>query len=390
MDFLNGASAGEAILFSAVAYLVPLLLGWWIFSARSGAPSSPAAAPSPRQAGLLAVLLGGAGLSMLTGGVWDAMKHVKTGAIPAGADFLWAPHIMIYASFLAMFVVAAGTIGFMAVSGWKTGVKDPRQWLRRSPMLGLLALASLYALLSVPGDAIWHEIFGIDLTAWSIPHLMLGLSGNAVNLCALGLFLHSRPRQSDRVARDTVTAVFLAIILNLLSLIGVLEWEVPGASAAGIMLQRPIWLYPVVFGGLAFFALMVGRRLLSRWGATTVALAAYALRAALTALMGATDLPMPYFLPMMLLGAILLDVVPWDRIRERLMRQAAMAVVFSAGYLAVALPLLMSRPGLPPFSTGDIVVSLLVTAAVSFALFPVAEAAAARLHSGPISIAQSA
>lgn len=387
MDFLNGASAAEAVLFSAIAYVVPLLAGWWVFFSRSGA-RRPAGVtrPAPRQAAVLALLLGAAGLSMLTGGIWDAMKHVKTGAIAAGADFLWPPHLMIYASFLAMFAVALYAIARLAADGRRAGVRDPRLWLRQNPGVGGLALAALYALLSVPGDAIWHEIFGVDLTAWSIPHLMLGLSGNAVNLCALGLFLHSRPRSTDRGVRDVASIIFLGIVLNLLSLLGVLEWEIPGGAINGLVLHRPVWLYPVVFGALAFVTLLVGRRLISRWGATTVALAAYALRAALTAVMGAADYPMPYFLPVMLLGAVLLDVVPWERVRAGLARYTGMTLAYSLGYLAVALPILMNRPGLPAFSAGDVALSLVAMIAVAAALLPVGEYVAAKLQRPPAGI----
>ncbi|HWI61916.1 MAG TPA: hypothetical protein VNT75_08770 [Symbiobacteriaceae bacterium] len=379
MDFLNGASAGEAVLFSAIAYVVPLLLGWWIFFSRVQGQTMQPARPAPRQAAVLAILLAAGGLSMTFGGIWDAMKHAKTGAIPSGADFLWAPHIMLYASFLAMFAVAVYAMGRLAADGWRAGVRDPRLWLRQNPGVGGLAVAALYAILSIPGDAIWHAIFGVDLTAWSIPHMMLGLSGNAVNLCALSLFLRSRPRSADRGVRDVASVIFLAIVLNLLSLLGVLEWEVPGGALTGVVLHRPVWLYPVVFGGLSFVTLLVGRRLISRWGATAVALAAYALRAAFTAAMGAADYPMPYFLPVMLLGAILLDVVPWDRVRTGLIRYAGVALTFTAGYLALALPILISRPGLPAFSGGDIALSFAVMVAVAIALQPAGESLAAKL-----------
>jgi len=94
--------------------------------------------------------------------------------------------------------------------------------------MGALALASLYSLLSIPGDAIWHELYGIDLTAWSPPHLILGLMSSIVIICAIGVLVQSRPRFKNPVYASHILLIMLAMLLNVAYMIGVIEWEMPG------------------------------------------------------------------------------------------------------------------------------------------------------------------
>jgi hypothetical protein len=276
--------------------------------------------------------------------------------------------------------VALVGFGALAVAGRRAGLRDPRLWVRQNPLLGALTLAALYAILSVPGDAIWHQIFGIDLTAWSLPHVALDMAGNAAGICTLAIFL-----QSAKVAprlRSLVTIVFLGMIINSVCLIGTLEWEIPGKLNLLVM-HRPAWLYPVVFGGISFFIIMLARRIVPRWGATGTAVAAYGIRGALTGIMAAAHYPTPSFLPVMLLGAILLDAVPWERVQSAMVRMIGMALLFTGGYLAVALPLLNGRPGLRPMTSADTFTALAVTLVVCLVLLPLANAVGDRLAGAP-------
>jgi peptidoglycan/LPS O-acetylase OafA/YrhL len=182
--------------------------------------------------------------------------------------------------------------------------------------------------------------------------------------------------------RSLVTVVFLGMIINSLCLIGTLEWEIPG-SLNLLVMHRPAWLYPVVFGGISFFIIMLARRIVPRWGATGTALAAYGIRGALTGIMAAAHYPTPRFLPVMLLGAILLDVVPWERVQNAVVRMTGMALLFTGGYLAVALPLLNGRPGLRPFAPGDTLTAVAVTFVVCLVLLPVANMLGDRLAGAP-------
>src|SRR5439155_9505244 len=109
---------------------------------------SPAARrPSQRLAGWLAALLGLSAVEFVSGALWDASKHILTGTVPAGADFLWPPHLLIYGSFLISLVIAIVAVAIVAAPGWRAEERDPRLWIRSNPYLGLVALASVYSLL---------------------------------------------------------------------------------------------------------------------------------------------------------------------------------------------------------------------------------------------------
>jgi len=110
-------------------------------------------------------------------------------------------------------------------------------------LVGIVALASAYELLALPGDALWHEIFGIDLTAWSPPHVTISLMMAVVLVGAAAMLVDAHER--ERVARPTVPAVLLCgLALNVLSLIGVLEWELPVALTAQVAAGNTVVVLP--------------------------------------------------------------------------------------------------------------------------------------------------
>ena len=209
------------------------------------------------------------------GGYWDLSEHLITGIVPGGEDFLWPPHLMVYTGFLLAFVVAVSGLVAIAIPNLKQGVKDPRRWVRRNPYVGAVVLMAGYGLLSIPGDAIWHELYGIDLTAWSPPHVFLTISAVSLTVFAAGLFQKSgagmavRSQKSSRPedARSDGTndgralvaqklgkfastvdwlsflrLFYMANALILLVFIGVVEWEVESINR--LVAERPVWLYP--------------------------------------------------------------------------------------------------------------------------------------------------
>jgi hypothetical protein len=359
----------QAAIFTGLAAALIALTAWWLYLSPLKVPVAAAQRPSRALAGWVAALLGLGAFQLVAGGFWDSSMHILTGRVPAGADFLWPPHIMIYSSFALSFLVALIAVAAVALGGWRAGERDPRQWVRRNPYLGIVALASGYALLSIPGDALWHALFGIDLTAWSPPHVLIGLLSCAVIVSALGLILQSRPERS--AASDAAILALLALMLNVAYLVGVVEWEVPGRSI--LTTQNPIWVYPVVGGALALFACSLARRLTAfRWAATFTALGFYAVRYAIMLGLGLTQNVVPFAPLWFILGAVLLDVLPWRGIVPE-------AAAFTAGFTLLALPLLSGRANLAPFRSIDLVWAVAVTLLVSLLLIPLASAAARRL-----------
>ena len=54
-------------------------------------------------------------------------------------------------------------------------------------MVGLLILNAAFLLYALPADPVWHLIFGEDITAWSVPHLILLISFVLTQLLAHGV-----------------------------------------------------------------------------------------------------------------------------------------------------------------------------------------------------------
>ncbi len=289
---------------------------------------------------------------------------------PAEAIFYGRPTYLIYSGFLSSFLAAVIALVFIAREGWRARLYDPRLWIRSNPYLGAVALASVYSLLSVPGDAIWHELFGIDLTAWSPPHLILAATSSTVTLCAVALLVRTRFNRLIGEAKDVLIAMLLGLVLNILYIIGVLEWELPGQRSA-LVEARPVWLYPVVGGLLAFSAIMLARRLTHfRWAATLTALSFYVIRLAIMLGLQQTGNIVPLFPLVFLLGAILVDVVPWEVFPSRLGRILAAPLLFTTGYLVLALPFILMRSDLGSFQAADLAMTFLVTLLVALLLSP--------------------
>lgn len=328
--------AAVAAALSVIALGIPLGLGWWLYL-------SPGQRPRPgsdRRLSLgVGALLGLAAFLQVAGALWDAGEHVRTGQVPGGADFLWPPHLVIYGGFLLAFLAAGGALAGL-------GIRHLRGSARSRPGLGPVVLAALYGLLSIPADALWHQLFGPDLTAWSPPHLLLAAAmvGEVVG----GAWVVAA--EADRRWANLLAAGLLGLALDAALLVGVLEWELPGGRALAVAYGRPGWLYPTVTGILAFAAFGLGRRLLRlRFGATAVGAVAFGVRAGLTGLLGlggtvVPALPLPF-----IAGALGFDLTGG--------RGAAGVAGLVGGYLALAIPAaLLRRPlGLPELAlTGGV------------------------------------
>ncbi len=379
----------QALGYSAVAIGFVVISSWWLYLS----PLKSAVReikPSPRLQAWLAVLLGIASVQSLVGAWWDASQHIITGVVPGGSDFLWPPHIMIYSSFLLALIVTLIAGLNVMIPAWKSGMRDPRQWVRANPYLGAVGLACGYALLSIPGDALWHQMFGIDLTAWSPPHIFLALAQGGLILSAIALWIQARPQRESNGVRDAGIFIMLALMLNIIFLIGVLEWELPPGQATRAIAFRPIWFYPLVGGALAFFVFVLAERLAHfRWAATAVALTFYVIRFGLMAGLSLTHNIVPFPPLWYILGAILLDAFPWQRIHSSILRDMSMAAAFTAGYLALTFPWLNVRIALPPFTVEDYVATILSLMLVNILLLPVARWTSARLLGGRATLAPS-
>lgn len=338
--------AGVALLLSLM--LTFGLLAWWLFF--SPLPISSAKLPPRprirqlRQMVVLFVLMTDTLFS--SGMVWDEVWHRKFGVF--GNDFLWPPHLMIYGS-LALTALFAG-ISLLVLA---QGVGDIRQRFRREPLIGLLALVAAYLIVSLPLDQLWHQIYGKDITAWSLPHLTI-MAGNVMILLAAVTIQRSLlPHGSRNLAQERIILLLICLTTNTLLQIGTLEWEgitrIPTGNTSDVFRQafwdRPEWLYPVVVITIALLIGMLVLSVLRRAGtATIVAFLTIGLHTAQLTLFdgwaqGATMTSYVLILPPM----IALDIWYALRVREQGTNRTIIGGALIAGVvgLLIGLPVIM-------------------------------------------------
>ncbi len=346
-----GVLAGTLLLFG---------LGvWWLLLSPLGASAAdrPALSAEARQS--LAVLVALSGLLFITGGLWDEVWHRLYGIGTAISDFWWRPHLMIYGSMGLMALFALG--GLMVAVRGGGGL---RQRFRAEPRLGLLALTAAYLVLAAPSDELWHRIYGLDITAWSLPHILFGVGVTLVMLAGSALQVSVLPRPAGwRGLGGLRPGEGLLLILLAVSLIAVMqialtEWEVLRAAPSvdveadqflRAFWRRPEWMYPAALITIAAFYGQVAVHSLRRAGAATLLTAAVlGFRVVVLGLFAVTEAPTPLTLAsqvLVLAPAVALDL--WYAAR---LRQAETALTRVGGSLAGAAAfLLVSVPLLPQF-----------------------------------------
>jgi hypothetical protein len=221
---------------------------------------------SPTLRRLFAVFLLAAGISLVIGGFWDEVWHRKYG-LPFGEDLLWRPHLLIYFGLLTPPALAAFTLLRML----REGAGSLQQRFRADPPAGLLVLAGVFLLYTVPADPIWHTIYGEDITAWSLPHLLLLVGVTLVMLLAVVMQLSTTPRRpwSSILRRswDELLALLAFTFAFQLQLqVMVTDWENGNPALTG----RPEWLLPAMLIGLGIFMGVAANRSLRVYGAASL------------------------------------------------------------------------------------------------------------------------
>jgi hypothetical protein len=197
---------------------------------------------------------------------------------------------------------------------------------RRGFMILLVGFACFIA--ALPLDLLNHRLHGLDVTIWSIPHLMFFFGSTIALIGLLHMWLHIAPIGRLRTA---YTLIFLTLLTDCaMFVLGQHEYGVlsvaafrsgrPTASADLLALAHgnvagfatgwvPDWVYPVWMVLAGTLVLMGARRVqLGRWTATMVAALYMAYRSAGYALLVAAKFP-PSFIPVMVLSAaVVLDL----------------------------------------------------------------------------------
>lgn len=225
--------------------------------------------PNPltaRQQAAIALLFGLAILMIQIGGIWDEAWHRQYG-VAFGDDLFWRPHQLIYAGFATY--VAFGVWGLYQLVTRSRGTLQQR--FRANPLLGGVVLLGGFLLYALPADPIWHLVYGEDITAWSMPHLVLLFNMMVTLFLAIGFFSTLLPVTRWRIFRFDSFSLFTVLVSGV-GLMGVLqilttEWDalftggVPPAQLP--FWNRPDWMLPiliiVVSSALGTFAVRVTR-----------------------------------------------------------------------------------------------------------------------------------
>jgi hypothetical protein len=357
---------GIAVLLAAItAYGV--LVRWLFFSPLSAATSTAAHRPSADVRQLLAILLVISGAFFVTGGFWDESWHRMFG-VPLGEDFFWRPHILIY--------ICLGTINLFALGGLylvlRQGRGDLRRRFRAQPLLGLLALASGFQVLVTPLDPLWHEVYGLDITAWSLPHILVAVGFMAVMLAAVSVQLSLVPSRGWRTIRglrlqELLAGVLMALAMTVLIQFSTAEWDnMLTFDPSDPFFQRPVWLLPVIIAAIAALMGSTATHATRRAGmATVVGLLTLGLRLLLISVFNAGEVGMTAAIH----GLLIAPLVALDASYAVLLRGRTMGarlivgggVAAALAVLVVDLPLIGQWLAYPPVSAETVPWMILMT-----------------------------
>lgn len=241
----------------------------------------------------------GALLATWTGAMWDIAWH---GDI--GRDTFWSPpHILILSG-----ISAAGLASLWAVLPVGGLIR------RRVEARPAMVLVGVVAALQVAGLAVdnwWHGVFGLDVTLWSPPHVLVIVVGW---FGVLGVISDHLNRGAPRPA---VRAGWAGVVLTL-SMLVLAEYEF------GFPHYRLIWsplLLAAVLGG----ALAMARRVSGlRWAGTIAVVVALGLRLAGIGFHALVGRSLPSFPLGIALSGLVFDLV---LLRETKVRRVPVAVV---------------------------------------------------------------
>ena len=252
------------------------VLALWHLLIRPLAPNlrQPTIAPlSFRARETIALILASGGVSIFVGGVWDELWHRSYG-IPFGEDLFWRPHLLMYFGFAT--AIVTGSWALLYLNRNLRG--NFQQRFRSNSLVGLLILNAAFLLYALPADPLWHWIFGEDITAWSVPHLILLASFVLTQLLALVFHVSTLRRQEWRNIfklrlGDGLPLLILASILLLWLQLMLIDWD---ATLAGLGLEwlglyRPEWLLAANLLACVTFTGVIATRLLRCAGAATAA-----------------------------------------------------------------------------------------------------------------------
>lgn len=272
------------------------VLVFWHLLVRPLAPNlrqPKAEAISFRAREILSMVLASGGIAIFFGGAWDELWHRNYG-IPFGEDLFWRPHLLMYFGFTT--AIVSGVWALLYLNRNLRG--NFQQRFRSNTMIGFLILNAAFLLYALPADPLWHWIFGEDITAWSVPHLILLSSFIVTQLLALDLHVSTWRRNKWHVVfrlrlGDGLSLLILAAISLLWLQLMLIDWDatLAGVGADWVGQYRPEWLLAANLLACVMFTGVIATRVMRCAGAATAAgLVALLIRIGLIQLFGAEKL----------------------------------------------------------------------------------------------------
>lgn len=252
------------------------VLAFWRLLIRPLAPNlrQPQTDTLPSSArATIALVLASGGISIFVGGVWDELWHRRFG-IPFGDDLFWRPHLLMYFGF-----ATATVTGFWALFYLNRNLRGNfQQRFRSNPLVGILILNAAFLFYALPADPLWHWIFGEDITAWSLPHLILLASFVMTQLLALVFHVSTMWRRDWHTIfefhlGESLSLLILAAMLLLWLQLMLIDWDatLAGPRLEWLGLYRPEWLLAANLLACVTFVGVIATRALRIAGAATAA-----------------------------------------------------------------------------------------------------------------------
>lgn len=257
----------------------------------------------------------------LFGGAWDISWHIDE-----GRESFWSPpHLVLHSGIIL--VLTSVFLAFLRAGGIRSA--------RRYPALVAVIAATAFQLSSAPFDELWHRMYGVDVTVWSPPHLVLILGGAATALAMASLALAHSPTRLDRVIAIAFFAVAIAGTSTVYA-----EWEYPNIPRSHESQRRPIWSYPFVVSVTSGALLVAATRSLGPGGAVSAAAGGMAIKLGIMALLLGRESP-PFPPPFYLGPALAVEALAYVGRGRSFRRGIAASIV--AGIVAAAA-YLVSEP----------------------------------------------
>ncbi len=269
--------------------------------------------------GALPALLAGGGLAFSgVSAYWDIATHVDGGR----ERFLTPPHLGIYSGVTAaLVVIGSAMLARRLADGVSVGAAVLHPFRGARPGLAAAGTGLGVALAAAPIDNAWHEIYGIDVTIWSPPHL-LAIFGVAV--AALGLAMLVAPATAHH--RPLLHHFLLSSFLGGL-ILTTAEFEFNGP-------QYRIAYHPLILAASTTLVLVAAAYGPARWSATRVATWFEVARLTSVVLLVALGHSLPY-VPLLLPTAIAADAF------GARLRQSPVVAGAALGLMTVAINVLL-------------------------------------------------